>query len=233
MARKTYPLRPTVKLWGAMRVVAGLFMVFALLMSISFARSAVMLAGLPGETAMVEDDLYMSADALGLLLMAAGIPYFIVYVVGAFLVLRWYLRSLRNAGRLHAGFPTSPGWAVWGFIIPIVSLVKPYGMTSELWRSSSNPDKWRGLKDPVLLRWWWGLVLVGGFGASIGDLYIRYAQTVSQIQIGSSLSSVMFLVQIAAGVLFLGVTGPISRRQTALIEAGHESAPAPGPPWSS
>jgi len=159
----------------------------------------------------------------------AGLLYVPTYVIAAILVLMWFLRSIRNAHALSNGVETSPAWVIWWFIIPLVSFWKPYGMASELWRSSKAPDKWKGLPDPALLRWWWGFVLLGGFVFSASNIFSRSAETVEQVAAADSALIAGHLLHMVAGLLFLRIGGPISKGQTELITAGRVAPPPEQP----
>lgn len=236
MTKKISP-RASLRLWGALRVWAWIFMAGSSLMLAAYAYRVVILSRLPADTPMdqtsVLADYVPGAEAELWLGLAGSLVYLTGLVVGALLTLKWYLRSVRNAHALFNGIETSPRWAVWWFIIPVVSLFKPYGMTSELWRSSQSPDAWRGLRDPVLLRWWWGVVLVAGFALTFSNILSRSAATASQLQIADAAFLPGCALQIVAGLLFLRVGGPISERQTALIEAGRVKPASTTPSWSA
>jgi hypothetical protein len=54
----------------------------------------------------------------------------------------------------------SRNWAILGFLIPVVNLVRPYKVVREVWQASdpstTHPLDWMTLKPPLLLRAWWG-----------------------------------------------------------------------------
>ena len=236
MARAQHPARPSLRLWGAIRIWAVLFMLFAGLTAAAFVYRVWLLGQLPSETYMTEmsylSDYVPGAEAELWTTAGAGLLYLVTYVIAGILVLMWFLRSIRNARALSNGVETSPAWVVWWFIIPLVSLWKPYSMASELWRSSESPDTWRGARDPALLRWWWGFVLLSGVLISVSSIAGRTANTSGQILIGDSILIAGYVLQIVAGLLFLKVGGPISRRQTRLIEDGRVAPPTTGPGWA-
>jgi hypothetical protein len=99
-------------------------------------------------------------------------------------------------------------------------------MTSELWRSSRNPDGWRGDTDPALMRWWWGAVIVSGLVITVSAIMNRAATTVAHVAISDATLLVGYLLQIVAGLMFVRIAGPISRNQTRLI-AERRTRPTP------
>ena len=73
----------------------------------------------------------------------------------------WLYRSranLRAFGTRHLRY--SRNWAVFGFLIPVVNLFRPYQVTREVWQASdpnnTNPFDWKEIETPHLIRAWWG-----------------------------------------------------------------------------
>jgi hypothetical protein len=72
----------------------------------------------------------------------------------------WLYRSranLRAFGTRHLRF--SRNWTVFGFLIPVLNLVRPYQVTREVWQASdpstTDPFAWKLVKLPFLFRTWW------------------------------------------------------------------------------
>ena len=237
MTRRTHPPRPSLRLWGAIRFWSILFILAATASIGAFGYRIWLLNQIPSDAYMTEmsfiSDYVPGADAEMWATGLAALFYIVVYVVAATLILMWFLRSIRNARVLSNGVETSPAWVVWWFIIPLVSLWKPYGMASELWRSAKAPDQWKGLPDPALLRWWWGAVLLSGGVITVSSILSRTAQSVGQILISDSILVAGYVLQIIAGILFLRIGGPISKRQTSLIAEGRVAAPPDQPGWAA
>ena len=232
-APKTYVTRPSTGLWGAIAVTAWIFIVVSGFLALGYAYQTVLLAELDPMEPMGEFDPIPGHDGVTLSVGLMSLIYTAAFLVGAVLTLRWYLRSIRNARVLHRGISISPAWVIWYFVIPVVSLIRPYTMTSELWRSSLQPEGWKGLKDPAMLRWWWGLVLGSNLVSVAASFIGRAARTVGDIMMLEVFTAVGFVLAAAAGLLFLRIGGPISRRQTALIEAGHRPTETGIPAWSA
>ena len=226
----TYVARPSRKLWGAVRVWAWLYIAASSLVVAAMFWRLSLMRGIPGDAYMTEmhviADFVPGAGTEIWLTLGASILMMATYLVSVVLVLMWYLRSVRNAHALVNGMQTSPKWAIWFFIIPLISLWKPYGMTSELWRSSHKPDGWRGTADVPLIRWWWGLVLFSGFSSTAANATSRAAQTVAQMGISDMWLIASAGLAVAAGLLFLHIGGRITDLQNRMIETGREK-PAP------
>ena len=221
---KNHDPKQSDRLWKTVRLWSWLFIGSTAAVALAFACRLVLLRQIPDDMPMGEFDLIADylpgAEAEVWTTLAATLVYLVCYLVCIFLVLKWYLRSVRNARALSSGIETSPGWVVWSFIVPFISLWKPYGMTSELWRSSHDPEGWRAQRDPMLLRCWWGAVLLSGFVITASSIMSRAATTVAHITLSDGTLLVGYLLQIVAGLLFLKIGGPISRNQTRLISEG-------------
>lgn len=65
--------------------------------------------------------------------------------------------NLRAFGTRHLRYRRH--WAVFGFLIPVVNLVRPYQVIREVWQASdpstTSPLDWKTVKPPLLLRAWW------------------------------------------------------------------------------
>jgi len=73
----------------------------------------------------------------------------------------WLYRAranLRAFGTRQLRF--SRNWAVFGFLIPLLNLVRPYQVTREVWQASdptnTDPFEWTQVRPPLLFRAWWG-----------------------------------------------------------------------------
>ena len=233
MAKKTYTTRPIDRLWGAMRGWAIVYLLASGALVAATGYRLSLLAGLPSDMGMTEMDVLPGGDLEMVATTVVSLVWVLAYFVAGFLTLKWYYRATQNAHALSAVIENSPAWALWGFVIPFVSLWKPYGVTSELWRSSQAPDRWKGLRDPIMMRWWWGLVLAGSLPLSLSNVMSKNAVTVHELAITAGVMMAGMFLHMAAGVLFLRIAGPISARQTELIGAGRTAPSESGQPaWA-
>lgn len=231
--KKTYTPRPIDRLWGMVRGWAIFYLLATGALVAATAYRFSLLAALPSDMGMTEMDTLPGGDLEMLATTVASLIWMLAYFVAGFLTLKWYYRAANNANALSAGVENSPYWALWGFVIPVMSLWKPYGVTSELWRTSLAPDRWKGLRDPIMMRWWWGLVLVGSLPLSLSNYMSKSATTVHELAITAGVMMAGMVLHIAAGILFLRIAGPISARQTELIGAGRVAPPEDArPAWA-
>lgn len=233
MTKKTYRAIRTDRLWGALRVVAWIYIAASLAFAGLLAFRIHAIANLDAGPHLINLEPIPGHEWEVWAVLGVSLVFLAALLVGAILTLIWYLRSVRNARALGLGMETSPAWVVWFFIIPVISLWKPYSATSELWRSSFQPERWRGLRDPALLRWWWGAVLTGGILSNVGGRISESARVTRDLAIGDGISAAALLILAVAGLLFLRIGGPISRSQTALIESGWTRPGSSTPSWGA
>jgi hypothetical protein len=124
-----------------------------------------------------------------------------VFLLGTAVVfLMWFRRVHKNLPALGGrDLKYSPGWAVGGFFVPFLNLVRPLQVMREIWHGSDPSRLERDLAlggasirnqlgTPSLVRWWWGLFLAFNF---LGGNSTRMASapnpTLHELQVSSSL----------------------------------------------
>lgn len=81
--------------------------------------------------------------------------------IAACLLLRWIYRASFNAWRFAPqAMSRTPGRAAASFLVPFVPLWTLYQAMREIWQVSHGTPATAALKPSVLLRCWWGLLLV-------------------------------------------------------------------------
>lgn len=93
-------------------------------------------------------------------------------LIAFLLLLAWvYYANLNLRGFGAYGFRFTPGWAVGGFVIPVLSLWQPILVMQELWRASRQPRVWADQPVSLLIPIWWllmlGTVVVDRFAAML------------------------------------------------------------------
>lgn len=92
--------------------------------------------------------------------------YSAALLAAAVTFLLWFHRAHKNLG--DAGLEWlefSSAWAVGGFFVPFLNLVRPYAVMKEVWQgsdwlaSSYEFDDWRATPPPPLILRWWLLYL--------------------------------------------------------------------------
>lgn len=89
---------------------------------------------------------------------------FILFCITGCTFVVWMRRIRRNLDVLGVtGLKSKPDDAIGAFLIPVVSLFKPFSICQELWRANA-PDiepgqSWEKVKGSRLISWWWALWL--------------------------------------------------------------------------
>lgn len=233
MGLPTTEPRPIRRLTLALRITLIVDLLFIVLRAAGYGLQAVAVSHLLPDDYVTPFYAFEGSGLADMVLMWSGLMLIPVGLFAGFLTLKWSYRSNRNAHVFAHGLENTPKWAIWWWFIPFACLFKPYAVISEVWRSAIEPDHWKSLKDPVLLRWWWGAHLAAGFGAVIGSELERSATTAGQVMAIDLFSLIALLIQIASTLLYLRVIGRIEPLQTALIAQGRRRAEDTGAPsWA-
>lgn len=156
-----------------------------------------------------------------------GVLQVLVYVGTALAFLVWLHRVHRNLAPLGGReLKYTPGWAVGGFFVPFLNLVRPVQVMREVWHgsdpagaerdtSSDGPSIRNQLGTPKLVGWWWALFLISAF---MGNITMRMGfadnPTLDQLQALSALLVLSDLIEIPSAVIALLLVGQITRWQT-------------------
>jgi|RhiMetdeSRZDD1v2_1073273.scaffolds.fasta_scaffold677685_1 hypothetical protein len=142
-----------------------------------------------------------------------------VAMVTAIFFLIWIYRAHKNLRALDAtDLKYTPGWAIGGFFVPILNIVRPYQVVAEIWRASA-PDArrsrgvWTYESTPVFISLWWGFWLLSGFLDSISVVMVFGAGQTDQMVVASRYRIVYYLTSIACAALAIAVVLKINARQ--------------------
>lgn len=77
------------------------------------------------------------------------------------LLMFWMYRANRYLEEnVHQELETGPFMAGLGFIIPVLSLWKPYLAMREIYQASRNPEDWKDSKQASIIGVWWALCIL-------------------------------------------------------------------------
>jgi len=149
-----------------------------------------------------------------------GTIYLVMFIVTAIAFCVWIHRAHKNLPSLGAeGLKYSPGWAVGGFFVPILSLFRPYQVTKEIWKASdptvdvNDGLAWQNAETSPIIILWWVMFLVSGY---IGYFLMRAsltAETLGELLTVSKLTLATDIVDIPAAFLAILVIRTIDQRQ--------------------
>lgn len=93
----------------------------------------------------------------------------VIFIASGITFLVWFHRLYKNLATLtKVPLAHSPGWAVGGFIVPFINLVRPYQMMCEAWSHSAPPDQ---AARTSLIGWWWGGWIVYNISARVASTF--------------------------------------------------------------
>jgi hypothetical protein len=149
---------------------------------------------------------------IGLLQSGLGILTGIIF-------LKWIYRSYKNIQGFGAqGLRFSPGWAVGYYFIPILSLIRPVQVMSEIWRASDDPRDWPKRPGSWLIASWWTLFLVYTGITQISLELAIQASTNEQWTLAAVLAILGDVFSIPLSLAALRLVTEIYRRQRTLVE---------------
>jgi hypothetical protein len=140
-------------------------------------------------------------------------------IVTGITFLKWIYRAYKNIQGFGAeGLRFSPGWAVGYYFIPILSLVRPVQVMSEIWRASDDPRNWPRRPGSWVIASWWTLFLLYTAVTQISLEIAIQASTNEQWTLAAVLAIAGDLFSIPLSIAALRLVTEVYRRQKALVE---------------
>lgn len=131
--------------------------------------------------------------------------------------LMWFHRAHRNLPALGASHLSySPKWAVWGFFIPFVNLVRPAEVAVEIWKASdpeAGGEDWARLRAPRHILVWWGLFLLSGLSAWMLLSLTHQLEDIADLTDWLMVSALQNFIDVAAAVFAILMLRDIDSRQ--------------------
>jgi hypothetical protein len=135
--------------------------------------------------------------------------------ISALLFGSWLYRSRINGRAFGARrFQYPRKWALLGFVVPLLNLIRPLQVVCEVWRVSDprateNPFDWKVIEVPRFVHaWWWMLVGCAGFECLAMVLTQTTSVTLGQLTLARVISVFADLGATGAAVLgYLIVVG--------------------------
>lgn len=171
-------------------------------------------------------DLIADANALDTRDRTIGWLQLGAYLGTAIAFIVWLFAVYRNLG--HLGVPNyrfKPGWAIGGWFVPFLNLVRPKQIVDDAWRGS-DPDvgeihdvNWHKLPVSPLLHWWWAAFIISGFAGNIYAQIALPAETLANIRTAYAWGLWSDVLGSIAGILAIVLVVKLSRRQGARASA--------------
>lgn len=167
----------------------------------------------------------------------AGLAQGIALIATAVLFIRWFHLAHSSLG----AFSDEPRdhdsrWAIWGFFVPILNLVRPYHVMREIWTVANR--KWKdepswvvGLQPPSdRVTLWWTLFLTTSFlGNGVARAAWR-ADTAQETLWATSATIFADAFDILAVVAAVALVRSITGIQSPLLDRAPVTAPTAGMP---
>lgn len=155
------------------------------------------------------------SDVEGIAVVAAGIAFVI-----------WFHRMYANLPMLGVTKRRFRlGWAIWAWVVPIMSLFRPKQIADDIWRGSDpeNPYREPEPRAPVspLLHWWWAVFLLNDFVAFISLRDWNSSNAPSAVKHAALVDVLSSSVSIVAATLATVTVYAMTARQLARARARH------------
>ncbi len=184
-----------------------------------------------GQFATIEE-----ADALDVRMARIGLLQLAGVLITAIPFLVWFRRAYRNLGPLGVRLLRfKPGWAVGGWFVPVLGLIRPKQIANDVWRST-DPSLPAEIEEPPpggrvspLLNWWWITYVLSGFLYSFGSSIDERA-SLDEILSQAQRYAVADTISVIAGVLAIMVvrrmTDRMHERAATVSQGAAGAAPA-------
>ncbi|WP_200301916.1 DUF4328 domain-containing protein [Streptomyces adelaidensis] len=164
------------------------------------------------------------ADRADRLSVLTGGAQIVTYVATVVVFLIWFHRVRINAEVFEPfGHRKKRGWAIGGWLVPIVNLWFPRRIALDSWDASSP---WEKPRSHALVNAWWTLWIIGSVASQGASSAYRRAETAQELQ--SATRQILFAdaFEIPTGVLAILFVLTLTRMQDTKARTGPR-APEP------
>jgi heme/copper-type cytochrome/quinol oxidase subunit 2 len=148
---------------------------------------------------IANDDFYAGVGLLQILML----------VITAIVYLVWLYRVSANQRPLGVSRPKySPGWAIGGWFVPFLNLVRPYQVVREIWdtgsdlASRSETSRRRHSSVPgTLVIFWWGSWIIDTGLSNIASRMMSGAEDLESMQTGTTAMMASDAVSMLSAIL--------------------------------
>jgi hypothetical protein len=169
------------------KVVAGIFVAIMVVSAVATLSNLSLLNYLQGISSgePVDDARAEEIDARQAVIGVVQVGLFLACAIS---FLMWFHRAHKNlkAGGLD-GLRYTPGWAVGGFFVPFLNLVRPFQLMMEVWAGSAYLSRhvearsWRAVSPSPHVGWWWALFLLNGFFGNVSRWLMLRADELGEL----------------------------------------------------
>jgi hypothetical protein len=143
-------------------------------------------------------------------------------VVTAITFLKWVYRAYKNVQGFGAeGLRFSPGWAIGYYFVPILSLIRPVQVMSEIWRASYDPRNWPRSPGSWLIAAWWTLFLLYSGVTQVSLQIGIQASTNDQWTLAAVFAILGDFFSVPLSIIVLRLVTEIYKRQKELVQGAN------------
>lgn len=165
-----------------------------------------------------------------------GVLQLLVHVATAVAFLVWFRRVHKNLSSIGGrDLKYTSGWAIGGFFVPFLNLIRPLQVMREVWHGSdpagierdtapSGPLIRDQLGTPSPVGWWWALFVISSFLANVSmRMLLSDDQTIERLQAATFLDVVANVLWVSAAVLAILVVGRVTAWQVLRADEIYQS----------
>ena len=156
---------------------------------------------------------------------AVGLLQSSVFVATAVAFIAWFHRAYSNIAALAPGRARyRTGWAIGGWLVPILHLFRPKQVANDIWWGTTSPSG--SERVGPLLQWWWGAWLVSQQLSVRAGLRSLRAERLGEFRTSSLFWIAADATSVVAGILALLVVMKVSKRiHSTALEGGFDAGP--------
>jgi hypothetical protein len=173
-----------------------------------------LVANLQSDPSMVADSDAASFDTMTLVLTGLG---FLAMTSTGIVTMTWLYQAYGSREADPSFLPHARWWTIGGWLIPFISLVRPFQIMRDLYLATTSPPSSEKAMSPVVVPasfgWWWACYLLGNAlttGASKLTGGQGDAGGLGQLQASVILDLAGQMVLIGAAVLFIRILRSIT-----------------------
>ncbi len=162
----------------------------------------------------VGDFTMEEADANDMRQGCIGLVWLGTFIVTAIIFIIWNHRAYKNVDSFGGVRSMGPGWAIGGWFVPFLNLVRPFQVMRECWAAAvATEEPVAMVNAPPWLSLWWGLWIVNNI---LGNVVFRFEepQEISGYITNTWWYIASDVTSIAAGAAAIAVVLKVTRAQT-------------------
>ena len=146
-------------------------------------------------------------------------------VLGLASFIAWFYAAHKNLER--AGMEDldhTSKWAVWGFFVPILNLIRPYKVMKEVWRGSlfltgeAEEEDWKEIKEGGIVEGWWTMFVLSVIAGRISARMTSDSIDAARLTLESMVSFVANFLDIPVAILGIILIRSVTRLQERALE---------------